>query len=154
MPVVHVAAAGMTAAICLDAGVAIVPQLGVFAFRDVYAYCHKDGPVKDKTYLKNLPWDSLSGYAIQLGHSRILFVSVGDGQNKASTVWIRFQNKICERLWISHMMRCVQRAWRRKKKLQALVMALHPRVGANSPLNVINDRDVLAIAIHFSGLRH
>jgi hypothetical protein len=123
----------------------------------VYAYCHKDGPVKDKTYLKNLPWDSLSGIQIQLGHSQILYVSVGDGQNKAATVWIRFEAKPSERLEINQEVCRLQTFVRRKlaeKKLEALVMALHPRVGANSPLNVINDRDVLAIAIRFSGLRH
>ncbi len=147
----------MTAAICLDAGVAIVPQLGVFAFRDLWAHGH-NGPVKDKTHLKKLPWDSLSGIQIQLGHSQILFVSVGDGQDKAATVWIFFEAKPSERIEINQMMCRLQTFWRRKlaekAKLEALAMALHPCVGANSPLNVINDRDVLAIVIHFSGLRH
>ncbi len=139
----------MGAAICLDAGVAIVPQFGIFAFSLLYSPgLHRRS--RDKNDLVGFSWDEMTcidteiiadfRLSFQFQHAR-------DG-----LVFVEFQAPPRERLRTRIIVRRLPRSWRMHKakqnqrKLEVLGMALHPRLGMNSLLTV----DILSMVAKHS----
>jgi hypothetical protein len=129
MPVVHVEASGISAAICLKADIAVVPKKGVFLLFRVY------DPADAEAALVTLSFDTMRIEKITLDHER-LWMKFGHVSNGSPT-FLDFRSKKSEKLEYYDKTRCLQRFWRREKakaRRQALFLGLHPRLGANSPI--------------------
>jgi hypothetical protein len=142
MPVVHVTHGDLLAAICPMAGLAIVPdRLVVYKFR-----CTNPGDVDQCNHpsvLRELPWEMC--VKVELSESTELVITLDDQQS--TPVIAHFQALVGPHLKLLKRVCIMQDYWRRalcrlrtRKELDALVtacvMALHPRLGANSPITV------------------
>jgi hypothetical protein len=130
MPVVHVAAKHMTAAICLQAGIAVVPQRGVFTFYSVFNPEHAM-PSHDKDALVGLEFDTLRCRNMVILEDFRFSIKYEKIANR-SPVFVEFRAVLCDR---RNLICRLQRFWLLKMaqaqaKLQALAMGLHPRLGA------------------------
>lgn len=143
MPVVHVAHAGLSAAICPMAALAIVPdRLVVYKFR-----CTNPGGADQCNHhsvLRELPWEMC--VKVELSESTELVITLDDRQGTPIII-AHFQALVGPHLKLLKRVCIMQDYWRRalcrlraRKELDALVtacvMALHPRLGENSPITV------------------
>jgi hypothetical protein len=135
MNIVPVASGDMTAVIFLHSGKAVVPQKGVFVFHSFMASTHAFKAGKKKN-LENLQWEALTCLEIIVVDDFRLNMKF-QRPAKFGLVFIEFRNRPWERLGIHHMVLRLQRFCRRvrlRARRLALSMALHPRLGANSPI--------------------
>lgn len=142
----------MGAAICLDAGVAIVPQFGIFAFPKLYSP-GLNRISQDKNDLVGLSWDEMrctDAEIIDDFRLSFRFEHARDG-----LLFVSFRALPHERLRTRIIVRRLPRSWRMHKAKQnerkrevlgVLGMALHPRLGMNSLLTV----DILSMVAKHS----
>jgi hypothetical protein len=147
MPVVHVTQGGLKtpiclgAVICLHAPTAVVPDVGLFSFYEVYKPGSGNVVSHDHRDLDGLPWDKCVEVSV-LENYRLTITLAGD---QARPIVVLFTSSEKRRLQNNDKVYSLQHVVRRKllmqklasqQKLEAVGMGLHPRLGANSPITV------------------
>ncbi len=139
MPVLYIK---NEAAVCLNAAIVMTPN-GVFGEPTFIGLCRS---CYDYRKLLTVEWSRCT--RVKPMGSMLLFVDLEDKRGRVETMMVG--STPAARLKIHGEMLCLARLMRRLirvQKLKVLVMALHPRVGCDSPLNMISD--VLPIVFQF-----
>jgi hypothetical protein len=138
MPVVHVAHGGHAASICVRTGVAVVPEMGCYKFWYV-----SNGNVRsfnNESVLPGLPWGQCI-HVEKLQETDLIIILMND---QGMPVFLQFKNMSGFRLNMEskvtilqgYLRRVVCECNERQERLEVAALALHPRVGAKSPITV------------------
>ncbi len=141
----YLAVTDMTVDICVEAGIAVVPQKGVFPFRSVLTHT---GLSYNKRDLASLPWDSLMCLEMEIHDDtrfNIRYKKIADHR----WTFVSFSANSRQRLTTHDMVCRLQRYWRRVRAMarrKALAMGLHSRLGEYSPIT----EDIVASMVKLS----
>lgn len=134
MPVVHLAHEGLSVTICPIAGLAILPDSGIYGFW--YAKVRGKDYYKSSQVLPGLPWERC--VKVEISPLTDVRIILKDAQNMSILIHLYgLPDRCLHRL--SQVTR-LQAWWRgvfyRKSmaRLNVLAMGTHPRLGANSPI--------------------
>ncbi len=146
MPVRHVAAAGMSAAICPCFGLVVVRRGRLFPFKSL-VNIRLNFRSEDRQALEDLPWDGLQCWDMFYLRDGCLDIGLQDAQQ--GLVYLRFEAGETRREEVQTGLDLLQSCVRRKvlqdvfqkelkilrqQKLEALGLGLHRRLGEDYPM--------------------
>lgn len=142
MPVVHLAHGGLSVTICPIAGLAILPDIGIY--KCWYTILNGNDYYRSSQVLPGLPWERC--VEVEISPVTDIRITLEDAQNMPILIHFQgFPSGRSDRL--AQVIR-LQAWWRgvlfqkrvthreRVKTLRVVAMGTHPRLGANSPITV------------------